>query len=253
MRSGRRCRRAPLSSRPLRQPVDKPKSNEGTPLIAPTLAHWRAARKRRGRRGAAAEEGDGGDRAAPADGGVGGDRRPLRAESVPRGDPDHRRAVVARRRAGAELSRRARASGCVASNSAPTSTRMSSIAAAAGETIAAGERRGEDVAHRRAALELADDDVVAHGDEREVGDQADADAGRDEALDRDVVVGLKGDARLEAGGLAGALRGSAPSGQRPVVPRIHDSSARSLSRSRALRATRMARPAGRGTSGRRAA
>ena len=75
-----------------------------------------------------------------------------------------------------------------------------------GRDEAARERRGEDVAHRRAALELADDDVVAHVDEREVRDQADADAGRDEALDRGVVVGLEGDLRLEARRLAGALQ-----------------------------------------------
>ena len=54
--------------------------------------------------------------------------------------------------------------------------------------VPARQRRGEHVAHRRAALEAADHDVVAHRDEREVGDQADADARRDEALDRVVVV-----------------------------------------------------------------
>src|SRR3712207_8783747 len=38
----------------------------------------------------------------------------------------------------------------------------------------------------------------------QVGDERDADAGRDEPLDREVVVGVEGDARLEAGGVAGA-------------------------------------------------
>ena len=94
---------------------------------------------------------------------------------------------------------------CCAAHSTPTSRRISSIAPAAGEQVPARQRRRQHVAHERAALEAADHDVVAHGDQREVRDQAHAHARGDEPLDRVVVVGLEGDARLEARGLAGAL------------------------------------------------
>ena len=50
----------------------------------------------------------------------------------------------------------------------------------------------------------ADADVLADGRERQLGDQGDADAGGDQALDGLVVVALEGDARFEAGGVAGA-------------------------------------------------
>ena len=76
----------------------------------------------------------------------------------------------------------------------------------AGRAVAAGERGGVDAAQRRLAPERADHDVVAHGGERELGDQGDADAGRHEALDRRVVVGLERDPGHEAGPLAGAPR-----------------------------------------------
>ena len=52
--------------------------------------------------------------------------------------------------------------------------------------------------------ERADDDVVADRGEGELGDQGDADAGGDQPLDGRVVVGFEGDARLEAGDVAGA-------------------------------------------------
>src|SRR4051795_11420140 len=61
-----------------------------------------------------------------------------------------------------------------------------------GRAVAARERRGVDPAHGRLAPQRADDDVVADGGERELGDQRDADPGGDEALDRGVIVGLEG-------------------------------------------------------------
>ena len=58
--------------------------------------------------------------------------------------------------------------------------------------------------HRAARAQLPDRDVLARRGERELGDQRDTDPRRDEALDRLVVVAFEGDARLEAGGVAGA-------------------------------------------------
>ena len=73
-----------------------------------------------------------------------------------------------------------------------------------GRAEGAGERAGDDVAHGRPRRDLADDDVVADVDQREVGDHRDAHARGDEALDRRVVVGLEADPRLEPGRGAGA-------------------------------------------------
>ena len=56
---------------------------------------------------------------------------------------------------------------------------------------------------------------VADAGERQLRDQRDADAGRDQALDGQVVVALEGDPRLEAGGVAGADHVAGAGARRP--------------------------------------
>src|SRR3954453_22869433 len=72
---------------------------------------------------------------------------------------------------------------------------------AGGRAVAVLQRGGPQHAHGRALAERADDDVLAHRDQREVGDERGAHAGRDEPLDREVVVAVEHDVRLEAGEL----------------------------------------------------
>ena len=66
------------------------------------------------------------------------------------------------------------------------------------------EGAGHDLADGRPRSQRAHDDVVADRHEGEIGDEGGADAGRHEPLHGEVVVGVEGDARLEAGDLAGA-------------------------------------------------
>jgi hypothetical protein len=53
-------------------------------------------------------------------------------------------------------------------------------------------------------MQGTDADVAAHGGERQLRDQADADTGGDQPLDRLVVVALERDPGLEPGRMAGA-------------------------------------------------
>ena len=70
-------------------------------------------------------------------------------------------------------------------------------------------------------MEGANANVAAYGRERQPWDQRDADAGRDQALDRLVVVALKGDPRLEPGRVAGADHvAGAGAGDRGLHPRL---------------------------------
>ncbi len=105
-------------------------------------------------------------------------------------------------------------------NSEPTARSTSSIAAFAGEAHASDSVAATMLRCGGRGAQRPYDDVVAHGDEGEVGDQRDADAGRDEALDRVVVVDLERDVRLEAGGRAGAQQD--PSVRAGPGTRSHD-------------------------------
>ena len=62
---------------------------------------------------------------------------------------------------------------------------------------------GSHPAHRAGVAQRPDGDVVAGGDQRQRRDQRHAHARGDHAHDRAVVLGLEGDAGLEAGGVAG--------------------------------------------------
>src|SRR3954452_24726535 len=75
---------------------------------------------------------------------------------------------------------------------------------AGGRAVALLQCGGPQHAHGRALAERADDDVVAHGDQRQVGNERRAHARRDEPLDGEVVVAVEDDVRLEPGELAGA-------------------------------------------------
>ena len=81
--------------------------------------------------------------------------------------------------------------------------------------------RGDDRPHRGARVQGADHDVVADAGERQLRDQRDADAGRDQALDGLVVVALERDPGLEAGRVAGAHDvAGAGAGRRGLHPRL---------------------------------
>src|SRR3954466_13808729 len=73
-----------------------------------------------------------------------------------------------------------------------------------GRAVAVLQRRGPQHAHRRALSKRADEDVVAPRDQRQVGDERRAHARRDEPLDREVVVAVEDDVRLDPGELARA-------------------------------------------------
>src|SRR4051812_40028241 len=70
-------------------------------------------------------------------------------------------------------------------------------------------------------MQSTDTNIAAHGGERQLRNQANADAGRDQALHRLVVVALEGDPRLESGGVAGAdhVAGTG-AGARGLHPRL---------------------------------
>ena len=85
-----------------------------------------------------------------------------------------------------------------------TSRRVSSRVATAGVTGAPRRVAAKTFRTGLRGMQRADADVAAHGRERQLRDQADADAGGDQALHRLVIVALEGDAGLEAGGVAGA-------------------------------------------------
>ena len=107
-------------------------------------------------------------------------------------------------------------------------------------------RRGQHPATGSSRVQRADHDVVAHARERELGDQGDADAGGDQALDGLVVVALEGDARLEARARGRSGRRGGRRGWSAEVC-THDSPAQVLE----ARRSRLRRAGGRAGSARR--
>src|SRR4051794_39242307 len=94
---------------------------------------------------------------------------------------------------------------------------------AGGRAVAVLQRGGPQHAHGRALAERADDDVVAHRDQREVGDERRAHARRDEPLNREVVVAVEHDVRLEPRELTRAqedrhVRAAARGPEDPLLP-----------------------------------